>query len=259
MTETKDLAKPSEIIPLPLDNHMIVLAKDPQEMQVSQERLGAWFEERTATAKIELADAETNLAQAKSRKWATTGWRRQVKLASDRVIFYEKCLAAIQAGYCIIPDFPTDVFAVRTSRKKPAKNSLTRTGWSPNPAPQRSDGSPLGAGEYVSPDANLLESRKQITRTNYEGKEIKETSITAWADTHAVPDFPMKAVPTQILDATGKAMALKFFDEIGVLPARRTQARAGDPIVTGRIVRREGTRDIGLTFLIKWWIDTRDL
>jgi hypothetical protein len=246
--------------PFPLDNHMVVLAKDPHEMQASQQQLIGWFQERVQLAKNELDEAETNLELAKSRKWATQGWKRQVGLAKGRVNFYDKCLAALDAGYCIIPDFPTDIFAIRTKRKKPTANKRTSPGnWTPNLRPQTSDSPPAGEGEYHSPDAFIETSEHTYKRKDHRGELVEDSKITAWASDFDVPDFPMKVVKPQILDATGKAMARKIFDEIGVLPARRPRNRGGDPIVTGRIMRREGTREIGLTFLISWWIDTRDL
>jgi hypothetical protein len=123
------------------------------------------------------------------------------------------------------------------------------------------DAAPVGTGEYVSPHAALLESTRKVEGKNFKGEPEEVTEHTVWADEYLPPDFPMKRVKPQILDATGKAMARKIFDEMGVLPARRsmTGRRQGDPIVTGRIVRREGAREIGLTFLVSWWIDTRDL
>ena len=49
----------------------------------------------------------------------------------------------------------------------------------------------------------------------------------------------------------------KLFDEIGILPATRRHA---DPILVGRIKRKESAyNEPSMTFLIAWWIDTRDL
>jgi hypothetical protein len=256
MAESNKITESNDFPALPLDESTVIFAKNPEEMQASQERLAAWFQGRVALAKQELTEAEENLEQAKKRKWATRGWSRQASLARGRVNFYEKCEAALKEGYCIIPDFPTQVFAVRTSRKKPMKNTRTRLDWTPDLPDQRSDGSPVGEGEYKSADANEHETHRQVE----DAKGDKRTQVTTWAGSFRPPDFPMKRVKTQILDATGKAMAKKIFDEIGVLPARRSQHRARDPIVTGRIVRREGPfTEIALTFLISWWIDVRDL
>ena len=242
-----------DMIPL-ADGHMVVLAKDPQQMQVSQEHLKGWFKERLQTALAELAEDEQCLTIATGRKWATRGWKRKVKIAKGRVNFNEKALSALDAGYCIIPDFPTEIFAIRTRRKKPTKNKTTWT-----PVPQESEGPPQGEGEYRSPNAFIEESIRKFPGKDFNGNAITKSETTRWATEYDVPDFPMKAVKPQILDATGRAMARKLFDEIGVLPARRPRNRPGDPIVTGRILRKEGTRVIGLTFLITWWIDTRDL
>jgi hypothetical protein len=59
------------------------------------------------------------------------------------------------------------------------------------------------------------------------------------------------------MSATAEAIALKIFDEIGSLPKRR---RKGDPIVVGRICGGFGDADRKvITFLIAWYVDTREL
>ena len=245
-----------ELAPFPVDTNMMVLAKDPQQMQAAQADLIGWYQEQILVSQAELNDAEANLAQAQKSKWATAGWKRQVRLAKGRLTFREKCLAALEAGYCIVPDFPTQVFAVRTKRTRPRKNMITSTSsWVGTPQAQQSEGLPVGEGEYQSPHASLRERR--IPYTDSDGKA--RTEIRVWADEFTAPDFPMKTVKPVILDATNRAMVHKIFDEMGVLPARPQARRGGDPIVTGRVTRREGNREFGLSFLIAWWIDTRDL
>lgn len=259
--ETTDITRKEEALPFPIDNNMVVLARDPHEMAVSQEALTEWFENRVELAQQELDNAETNLALAKKNKWRTRGWQDQVRLSKGRVVFYEKCRAAVEAGYCIIPDLPAEIFAIRTKRKRPSANRVSRIGWQPAPRNQQSDGSPQGEGEYRSPEAfTESHSREVPAGKDHQGKPRTNTEITTWASDFDAPDFPMKVVRQEILDATGKATALKLFDELGVLGGRRAQRRASDPIVTGRIVRKDsGGATVGLTFLVAWWVDTRDL
>lgn len=78
-----------------------------------------------------------------------------------------------------------------------------------------------------------------------------------YAAEYAPVDFPFKAIKPQILDDVGKAMALKIFDEIGILPQRRVKA---DPMVIGQIVIKKGTYDERrLSFLITWWLQESHL
>ena len=265
MDETPQAPGTTEVIPVtetiptdpfPVDEHMVVLARDPQEMRVSQGKLIEWFEARIGTAQAELKNAEENEALARARKWKTSGWTRQVSIARGRVVFYEKCKAALEAGYCIVPDFPTQIFAIRTRKAFPRRNMTSQTGWVPRVTDQRSESAPIGEGRYVSPEAKVAGTSREV-KEKVGDRTYERTKHTRWADEFDLPDFPMKLVHPHILDATGKAMALKIFDELGVLPARPQRNR--DPIITGRIVRREGPRTVALSFLVAWWIDTRDL
>jgi hypothetical protein len=76
-------------------------------------------------------------------------------------------------------------------------------------------------------------------------------------------DFPVALATPAVLDATQAAMAKNIFDEIGGLPGRRS--RKGDPIVVGRILRPTAAPITSwqlrpaVTFLIAWWVDTRQL
>jgi hypothetical protein len=69
--------------------------------------------------------------------------------------------------------------------------------------------------------------------------------------------FPFTFAKPQILKATSRAMALKVFDELGCLPApnRRARPTAGDPIIVGRIVHKEGWSEKVFTFMVAWFMD----
>ena len=77
-----------------------------------------------------------------------------------------------------------------------------------------------------------------------------------WADEFQDVGFPFTMAKPQILDATGKAMARKIFDEVGILPRRRAK---GDPMVVGRIIYKgSGYDEKSISFLITWFVDTKD-
>lgn len=240
-TETMALPGPTQDI--------VVLARDPQEMAHAQEGLIAWFQSKIAAEKAQLAECEENLATAKRMKTKTDGWRRQVLLAQKRVTFYTKGLTALEEGYCIIPDFPVQLIAVRTTKKRPPRKTHAGGAW--NVPDIASEQLPQGEGRYVSP-VPFTETREGP------GREPNSKVRFSLATEFDLVDFPFKQVKPQILKDLSYAMKAKLFDEIGILPGRTR--RNADPVLVGRIKRRVSQfNETTLTFLITWWIDTRDL
>lgn len=241
-------------LPPPTED-VVVLARDPAEMQNAQRGLVAWAESKLATVQAELKEAETNLAQSKKLKIRTAGWVRMVTSAKKRVIYYEKLLAALNEGYYIIPNFPMDVIAVRTKAKRPPWGSYHGT-----PVPDvRPDSAKLGTGRYVDPHPVSdhkwdHENQQTIARPRAFREEL---------------DFPFHLVKPKILSDFSEALKLGIFDEIGVFPSPNPRfnqpqpqvaaASNKDPMVIGTIVRRHGGFTKRVSFLISWWIDTRDL
>jgi hypothetical protein len=229
---------------LAVSDDIVVLARDPNEMAEAQKDLILWMDRKLASLNAELAEAEENLATAKRMKVRTQGWQRIVRLAKNRVTYYEKAKTALEEGYCIIPDFPVQLIAVKTKRKNPP--AKWHSGFVPDVQAQPL---PEGEGEYVDP-VPYTRSRPAPTEHNRHRTESQATRFDE-------VDFPMKVVKPQILKGLETAMKRKLFDEIGILPAAR---KGGDPVLVGRIKRKEGTyHEPSLTFLIAWWIDTSDL
>lgn len=233
----------SEVVALPAPSEdVVVLARNPDEMRVAQQGLINWFEHKIAAEKAQLAECEENLATAKRMKVRTQGWARQVSLSRNRVRFYEKGLEALHEGYCIIPDFPIQLIAVRTSKPGPPRQA--NPAWRGAPDVQ-AEHLPQGEGKYVSPEPYSYA---------WETGDPPKTFVRASAFREV--DFPFKLVKPQILKDLDAAMRAKLFDEIGVLPGR---VRNPDPVLVGRINRKEAGREVSLSFLISWWIDSRTL
>lgn len=232
------------------DDDIVVLARNPQEMAEAQKGLVAWTRRKLQSLKAELADAEENLAQSTKLKIRTEGWKRQVALAKNRIIFYGKVHAALEAGYCIVPNFPSmELIAVRTSKNRPPRGEKV-TSWQPNPTLVKYEQLPVGDGKYVNPRPK---TKSFVRKDETTGKNL----TTSWNTDFQELDFPFKVVRPQILSNLGKALAQKIFDDIGVLPQ---VTRAPDPMIVGRIRRREaGYSEPTITFLIAWWIDSRTL
>lgn len=245
---------------------LTVFAKNKTQMLEAQNRLIDWATGKLNEELANLVDVTNNLELARKENWNLSGWRRQKLIAQKKVDFYQKIVAALEAGYVIVPDFPIDVFAVRTKRDYPVERYATSSSyWTDNvDRTQRSEVLPLGEGRYVD-SVPVVKRQKQITDGN---KEV----YRRWAAEHRDIDFPIKLVKPAILEETSKALALKIFDEIGCNPGRQGwnpagSRRGGDPMVVGRIVYRRPGDSLSdargnlktISFLIAWWLDTRDL
>lgn len=253
------LAAPAPSVVLDDDGHDAVLvAHTPAEMRVANEYLVAWCDRKIDALSKEAADLTENIAIAAKRKWATTPLERARNRVAKQVTFYEKIRAAVQAGYCILPDFPIDVFAIRTSRQAPRENLTRGHGSGSQPNVQETNAPDIGEGVYVSPTARTKSRTLPNPAATSQTPEWQKKITERWAAAFQDADFPFKLAKPRILEATDRAMALNVFDELGVLPAR-PQA---DPMVIGRIVCRDGSarwQRKTLSFLVTWFLDTRDL
>jgi len=249
---------------LPISEDIVVVAKTREEMETAQHDLISWVDPKIAALERDVVEAETNLGVAKKSKWATASFRKTLKIAKDRVSYYQRIRAALLAGYVIMPDLPGATVAVRTSQHKPRENVL-KSSWNHRDLPQAvSDGSDIGTGRYVDP--TLKYETWDETGKDTTGRETTtHLAVATGFDTEF--SFPVKLVKPQVLDATSRAMVRKIFDEIGIIGAgsakpgkklRPTFAH-GDPIVLGRVVRYEGAKRFSCAFLITWWVDTKTI
>jgi len=247
---------PPTAFPFPMpEPDMVVLARNPQEVEAAQKQLVAWVEARIAQCRHALAESEENVAHAKKRKWKITGWQSRALAARHRLDYYGRMREALAAGYFIMPDLPIEIFAIRTSKRKPLHEHRSSEYQYPRLGDQVTDIPPgIGAGRYASPVASASHWTETV-KSKDGTKDVKQYHCAT--DGFEEPDFPMKLVKPQILDDTGKAMALRIFDEIGIIRPQ-SQQRHRDPIIVGRI-RQRGLRGNCVSFLLSWWIDTRDL
>ena len=235
---------------------LIVVARNPAEMQIAQQKLCAWAERKVSECELEMTEAETNLEQAKKSKWRQTGFKTHIRHARERLTYYTKVKAALEAGYVIVPNFDLDIFAIRTTRKKPKDEVGSNTWQKPTPDmfENESNRPALGEGEYH--DAWPVLRHEVVEHENSKGEMIKynEAFPIQWQE----PDFPYKIAKPQILSDTSIAMARMIFDEIGVSPHRRV--RKQDPMIVGQIVYKKSKYQVKrLSFLLAWWIDETDL
>lgn len=236
------------IVAEPADEKDItVVARNPADMAAAQVALIDWAKRKIESETKIREDADANYQQAIKAKWRSRSWERVLNLAAQRVTFYEKLLKALELGYYIVPPFDVELFAIRTTRKSPDSQ---RTDYQYHNFEQKPKLLPEGAGDYVSPQPEV--HYRSLPGPVKDGKptETKEYYAHSFLDV----DFPFKLARPAVLAETTKAMALRLFDQLGVLP----RTRAADPIVVGQIIPPH-RRDRPVTFFVAWWLNTEDL
>lgn len=221
----------------------------PSEMMDAQQNLIVWCDKKIAVLRKDAAELKENIGIAKRNKWRHKVFERHHKIAEGRISYYKKIKATLNEGYYIVPNFPVELFAVRTTSDKPLK--LLRT-WERDHE-QKLQGVEQGEGEYKS---NLPEIFQHtiMTQTS-DGKERKETEY--WAENFKDVEFPINMAKPVIMEATERAMALKIFDRFGVLPGVH---RKSDPVIIGQIVFKNNQYNERIvSFMIAWHLNTNQL
>ncbi len=235
-------------------------AENGMQMGICMDEMIEWADYRVNLMQEEHDEVELQYLHAKKHKWRTSGFKQQMNLRLKRKAYYQKIKVAIEAGYCPMPNLPgVTIFGIRTDRKNP-KHMTHIVRWSNEwHVTQKAGKLPVGEGEYVDPDPEF--TRDEFTKTDSNGKKETqyEISATKWKDI----DFPMQMAKPNIMEATSRAMALKAFDEMGILPAGNpssTTAR-GDPLILGHILDPRSTtyHDKKITFIIGWRLDTANI
>ncbi len=255
--------KEQQIVPSMKDDGsraLTVFARNPQEMSVAQAQLVRWCAGKLVELTEEADDLRANHETAIKGGWSTVKIGNQINRTRKRLGFYEKVKAALDAGYCIVPGFPIDIFAIRTGRPAPKANTVeatdTQPSWVRGPAQQQSESPALGEGAYMSTATDNLQ--KSVPCPPVGGKR-QSYDVTTWADAFRDVDFPFALAQPAVLEATQQAMAARIFDELGVSPASAAaRSGKGDPMVIGRIYA-PGSKDWNRTqrsisFVVAWFL-----
>lgn len=216
----------------------------PEQMKVAQTNLIEWCAGKINFLKADIKELNESIFHAAEMKWGTAAMKRQVSKTEKRILFFEKIQAALNAGYVIVPNFPVQLFAIRTDRKSPLK-MFSSYYW------DNKDQKPMelqqGEGEYQNPFPLIERSKEKV-----DGKEESKSYATDWAEL----EFPVSMIKPEIIEATNRAMALEVFDQFGVMPATRNE----DPIIIGQIVNKTSQyRNRIVSFMIAWHFDTKVL
>jgi hypothetical protein len=250
--ETTEIVK-DEGLPLPVAQDLVVIARNSSEMVAAQAQLLAWADAKIEVEKASLADAEAQLALAKSMKHRTGAYTNQVTLAKDSVTFYEKLKLAIEAGYTIVPNFPVQTIAIRTGRTTPQSQELS-TRYHSGLVSIKPERLPAGEGHYVDPIP--YSGRRTDIEVKDDGTEEKRRVIYSKGFRDVA--FPANLARVEVLQHLDRAMQTKIFDSIGILPA--VPKRKVDPMIIGQIHHKVSSTVTRITsFMIAWWVDTSGL
>lgn len=235
------------------------VAVNATEMAESKSQIKLFLEEKVAEIGLELAEMTAALEVAILRKWAHLPLKNQVRRIGKRKLYYDKLLAAMNAGFVIVPNMAVDVFAIRRQDDDPSwsyDHGSSKHGFnsaSPTVADDKAQELAIGVGDYQSPLVEFSETR----RIEGEG-ENKIYHVTQKSEGFKDIEFPLAAAHPVVMNATNRAMVMKIFDRIGIVPQTHRRLR-GDPIILGQIVMRNGYTEKVASFLIAWHLDMRTL
>ena len=233
------------------------VAVNATEMKNATSSIKKWLEAKVLSIEGEVAQLQDTLDAAIRHKWKSSGFKSQLQREKQKQMYYQKLLAAVHAGYTIVPSMEADMFAIRVKREKPVETAHeTESRWEPDARVSDEDEQrlPIGEGRYESP-------KQLVNNKRWDTKDEKTGTVTHHHLMRAVEfadlEFPLAIAHPMVMDATAAAMALKIFDRIGVVTNKHQ--RRGDPIVLGQITRREGYSTKTASFLIAWYLDPRTL
>ena len=248
MNETTAVATVPQTTPAQVDVQLT--ATEPDEIACAQQALIAWCAQKIDSLNAERLELESARDHAIKQKWSSGTLKKHAALAQNRVEFYEKMKSALEHGYVIIPNFPVTVFAIRTSKSKPLK--MLSDSWS-DTHEQKAEQLPEGVGDYKNPFPKVWQRQLQKGTQENDWKSITEYWVEEWKDM----DFPISMSKVRIMEATTNAMALRLFDDFGIMPERKRE----DPIIVARLLDPRSTKYNRrfVTFMVAWHLNTRDL
>lgn len=230
-------------------DHVEVTAALPSEMAQCQDALISWCQQKIRALREEIKDLSESVDAALKNKWGVSALKRQLDKAKHRIVYYGKVMAALKAGYCIVPNFPISGFAIRTTKDAP-RGKNTFDNWAA--FEQKPQQLPEGQGEYKNPFPVIYQREVEIMQQD---KLVKKNEYfpETWRDL----EFPLSMAKPQIIEATSNAMKLQIFDVLGICPP----ARRADPMIIGQVIDRSAGRfsEKRVSFLIAWHLDTRVL
>jgi hypothetical protein len=234
--------------------HAVAVSRE--EMVEANGQIREFLSVKLDGLRLEHQEMQDAIDVAMANNWKIDVLGKAEKKLRRQVMYYDKLVAALDAGFTIVPNMPCDQFAIRVKRALPRETAIrTATGYEPNAMLKDETGEilPAGEGRYESPNQLIREER-----SSFEAKPgtMEHTHFIRATEWDAI-EFPFAAAVPIVMSATQAAMALKLFDRIGLVPQQVRMVE--DPIVLGQIVLRENGRERVASFLIAWHLDMRTL
>ncbi len=236
--------------------NITVSATSPGQIPHLQQSLLDWCREKLKRQRSELAELTAAYKQAKDNKWNTSRLGKARSNAADRVMFFRKIIDAMEAGFCLLPTMPCNLFAVRVSEDAAVKRHVYYWG---KDVRIEADAEVMesGGGKYVGSTIRTSRDVRYVTAKDFQGKEqVVKKDITQPRDFRDVT-FPFELAKPEMMERVSEAMKLRIFDELGFVPPQPAAAASGDPIIVGRVI--DPTNQRRLSFLIGWLVDTRQI
>lgn len=249
-----DIATTTQTVVPVEDGNIEVSATTPREMVESHQAMIGWCERKICVIQTEAKELRDAYEHAREKKWKSDTLKRHADLADRRVVYYQKFKAALEAGYCVVPNFPVTMFAIRTDKGKPVKGFDYLESIHSKNFQQEAQVLKQGEGEYQNPNPVIKEQPwKEIERNC---GSYKEKVHPVWAEKWDDLEFPANMARFHVMTAATRAMAMRIFDELGFLPA--DTKRNPDPLLIGRLIDPRPTKN-RVSFMIAWHIDTKTL
>lgn len=231
--------------------HRMLVALSPADVPSTQAELKGWCQQKIAALTQEQSDLLDNARVAKSNNWSHGSLSSLAAKTGREIAYYQKVLAAVDAGYLIVPNFDVEVMAIRVQHNRAPTESHTR--YRPSQLVATSaDLLPVGDGQYVNP---MPVATKRMMPDPTSSEPNRKTLMFVSTDEFKDLQFPVAAVKPVVLEATHLAMSKRIFDQIGVVTGRKQ-----DPLVIGTIFDpRDRYRMKRVSFFVAWWFDTRSL
>lgn len=237
--------------------HRSFVALTPSELPAAQSGIAEWCHQKMRALGRDYRECLANLQVAKRNRWSRGGLVKAVGHFKRQIQYYQKIKLAVQAGYLIVPNFETEVMAVRVGRAKPRQTQETYK--SANLLETKPDRLPAGEGRYVD-DRQYYKDLSYTEANPKDPSKLRKVELYQPSRYDDEPGFPVIAVKPIVLEATERAMAYRIFDRIGVVTGRKK-----DPVVVGEILhpsanlRWNRNHQKRVTFFIAWWLSTEDL
>ncbi|MFQ5932495.1 MAG: hypothetical protein ACE5MM_08815 [Nitrospiraceae bacterium] len=229
---------------------MQLVAADPSELVLARKETSEWCLKKIQALRAERTAEKEILAQFEASKWNTKYLKARIRMLERRMVFYGKMLKAVKAGWFIVPNFVTQIFAVRTENTHPI---AWGSHYNRDDLEEPVNMLPVGEGEWKASMPKVRHDRdREGNRTYRPWGELQD------------PDFPLELAMPTVVEQTKQAMAEKLFDAIGIARDQRANSGRqkalvrGDPIIVG-ILRNPRPNKPDLCFFIAWSLDLESI